>query len=57
MTGIAGGYSTDGKTKWQSAAFFAYVASQTKFTAVTVNRLLSMAKPINAIAIMQVVEK
>ena len=46
-----------GKRNGSPAAFFAYVASQTKFTAVTVNRLLPMAKPINAIAIMQVVEK
>ncbi len=57
VVGIAAGYSVDGITRWSNAAGDRCQASTSPFTARTLNRTASIAKPMTAVAIMQLVEK
>ncbi len=57
IIGGAAGYSIDGKTEWQSAQGFADKDASIKFSPTTITRLASIAKPMTAIAVMQLVEK
>lgn len=57
VAGAAAGYSVDGETIWQSNAGYADKKTKQKFEASTITRLASIAKPMTAIAVMQLVEQ
>lgn len=57
IIGAAAGYSVDGETVWQSTAGFADKKTNQKFETTTITRLASIAKPMTAIAVMQLVEQ
>ena len=54
VKGIAGGYSIGGITQWSQGSGFA--DKENLFTEHTISRIASIAKPITAIAILQLVE-
>lgn len=56
VVGVAAGYSINGKTIQQSAAGYANKKAGVKFTLDTPVRMGSIAKPMTAIAVMQLVE-
>lgn len=55
--GIAAGYSIDGETLWKGSKGFRDLDNQIPFDENTVTRLASIAKPMTALAIMQLVEQ
>lgn len=57
VVGTAAGYSIDGETTWQAAAGYADKETRQKFEVGTLTRLASIAKPMTAIAVMQLVEQ
>lgn len=57
VAGAAAGYSVDGQTTWQTAAGHADKETEQKFEGRTITRLASIAKPMTAIAVMQLVEQ
>jgi len=57
VMGVSAGYSIDGNTIEQAAAGLANVDKEEKFTIDTKVRMASIAKPMTALAIMQLVEK
>ncbi len=57
VVGAAAGYSVDGDTKWQNGAGYADESTRRKFETGTISRLASIAKPMTAIAVMQLVEQ
>lgn len=57
VVGATAGYSIDGETIWQASSGHADQKSQQEFTATTITRLASIAKPMTAIAVMQLVEQ
>lgn len=57
IVGAAAGYSINGQTKWQSVSGYANRENQMLFNVNTKVRMASIAKPMTAIAIMQLLEK
>ncbi len=57
IIGTAGGYTQNGEIGWIGQAGFADQNKKTPFTGTTLNRIASIAKPMTAIAIMQLVEQ
>lgn len=57
VIGVSAGYSINGKTIQQSASGYANKKENIKFTIDTKVRMGSIAKPMTAIAVMQLVEK
>lgn len=57
VLGASAGYSIDGQVVWQSAAGLADTKKRQKFELNTIVRLASIAKPMTAVAIMQLVEQ
>ncbi|MEM6813324.1 MAG: serine hydrolase domain-containing protein [Bacteroidota bacterium] len=57
IIGAAAGYSVFGKTVWQAVDGFSNKESNTPFQKDTKVRMASIAKPMTAIAIMQLVER
>ena len=55
--GIAGGYAVDGKIIWANAAGLSDKKKKTPFQINTKTRIASIAKPMTAIAIMQLFEQ
>lgn len=55
--GIAAGYSINGEIKWSNSAGYSCLATATPFQATTLTRIASIAKPMTAVAIMQLVEQ
>ncbi|MEM9679518.1 MAG: serine hydrolase domain-containing protein [Bacteroidota bacterium] len=57
IIGGAAGYAIHGKTVWQSVSGFSNKESKAPFQEKTKVRMASIAKPMTAIAIMQLVER
>lgn len=57
VIGAAAGYSINGETIWQNASGYADQKTKKEFTTTTTTRLASIAKPMTAIAVMQLVEQ
>ncbi len=57
VVGIAAGYSVNGKTLWQVTSGYANKATRRSFEADTKVRMASIAKPMTALAVMQLVEQ
>jgi CubicO group peptidase (beta-lactamase class C family) len=57
VAGIAAGYSVNDTVIWQSSAGYADIEKKIKIETTTKLRIASIAKPMTAIAIMQLVEK
>ena len=57
VIGATAGYSVDGETVWQAASGYADQKTKKEFTTTTITRLASIAKPMTAIAVMQLVEQ
>lgn len=57
VIGAAAGYSVNDTIKWQSSAGFSNRETKQKFEINTIVRIASIAKPMTAIAVMQLVEK
>ena len=55
--GISSGFSIDGEIVWQGSAGELDLSNHTEFLPSTLNRIASIAKPITAIAILQLYEK
>lgn len=55
--GISAGFAVNGETKWENAIGFSNLKTQTPFQKNTLTRIASIAKPMTAIAIMQLYEK
>lgn len=54
--GVSSAYSSNGKTVWKSSQGYANRDLKTSFTDTTLTRIASIAKPMTAICIMQLVE-
>ncbi len=54
--GIAAGFSVAGEVKWQGGEGYSDIGSKTVFTPLTLNRIASIAKPLTAVAILQLYE-
>ncbi|AXG67963.1 penicillin-binding protein 4* [Kordia sp. SMS9] len=57
VMGVVAGYSVDGKTIAMSSAGYANKKTKEKFTTATKLRMGSIAKPMTALAVMQLVEQ
>lgn len=57
VVGAAGGYSINGQAIWQSASGYSNQETKQVFTPTTVTRIASIAKPMTALAVMQLVEQ
>lgn len=57
VMGIAAGFSINGETAWEYAAGFADKEAAQAFEVGTLTRIASIAKPMTAIAVMQLVEQ
>lgn len=57
VMGISAGYSIEGKVIWQSAQGYANKEENVKFDVETRTRTASIAKPMTAIAVLQLLEK
>ena len=57
MVGVIAAYAIDGEVKWQNSAGYACRDEKIPFTDSTLTRIASIAKPMTAIAIMQLVEQ
>ncbi|WP_157472494.1 serine hydrolase domain-containing protein [Neolewinella persica] len=55
--GIAAGIMADGEISWQGNAGFADREAETAFFGETINRTASIAKPMTAVAVMQLAEQ
>ncbi|TCK69404.1 CubicO group peptidase (beta-lactamase class C family) [Winogradskyella wandonensis] len=55
--GIAAAYSIDGVTEWSQSSGFSCQDSEIPFSSTTLTRIASIAKPMTAVAIMQLFEK
>ena len=57
IVGAASAYSINGETIWASATGYSNLETKKTYTLETTNRMASIAKPMTAIAIMQLFEK
>ena len=57
IVGITAGFSINGQTEWSNSSGYSCLDSSTPFTTNTLTRIASIAKPMTAIAIMQLVEQ
>lgn len=57
VIGATAGYSVNGETVWQASSGYTDQKTQQAFTTTTITRLASIAKPMTAIAVMQLVEQ
>lgn len=57
VMGLAAGFSRLGKTTWLQGAGYRDAKNQDPFTATTLTRIASIAKPFTAIAVMQLYEQ
>lgn len=55
--GIGAAYSIDGVTEWSQSTGFSCLDSKTSFSSTTLTRIASIAKPMTAVAVMQLFEK
>jgi len=55
--GVAGGVLHDGKIVWTCSSGFSDVENQIRFTPTTLTRVASIAKPMTAIAVLQLYEQ
>ena len=55
--GLAAGFSINGEASWASGAGFSEVESEAPFTEETLSRIASIAKPMTAVAILQLHEQ
>ena len=55
--GIVAGFSINGEIKWQEGAGYSDLKNKTAFDTTTITRVASIAKPMTAIAIMQLHEQ
>lgn len=53
--GVSAGYSIDGKTTWKNAKGHRNLEEKIPFETTTLTRLASIAKPMTAVAILQLV--
>lgn len=57
IVGVVAGYTVEGKIKWTGNAGWACEKQRLPFSDTTLTRIASIAKPITAVAVMQLVEK
>ena len=57
IIGVSAAYSIQGKVKWKNAVGYSHLKEKVPFTDTTLTRIASIAKPMTAIAVMQLVEK
>lgn len=57
IVGITAGYSIKGELKWSNSAGYSCIDTSTPFTINTLTRIASIAKPMTAVAVMQLVEQ
>lgn len=57
IVGITAGYSINGETKWENSAGYSCLDVKKPFSDSTLTRIASIAKPMTAVAIMQLVEQ
>jgi serine beta-lactamase-like protein LACTB len=57
IVGVVAAYAVDGEVRWKGGAGWSCEKTETKFTDTTLTRIASIAKPMTAVAIMQLVEK
>ncbi|MFD2562996.1 serine hydrolase domain-containing protein [Aquimarina rubra] len=57
VVGVSAGYSINGETLWQAANGYAYKEKKQQFLKETKVRMASIAKPMTALAVMQLVEQ
>lgn len=55
--GAGAAYSENGEIKWMGTSGYAHIEKQIPFTETTITRTASIAKPMTAIAVMQLVEQ